>query len=130
MSDNPCIRCGACCAYFRVAFHWSEAEPFLGGQVPTGLTVKLDPHRLAMQGTEGGKPMRCVALEGQIGAEVRCGVYDQRPSPCRELLPDGQDGRPSEQCRKARAHFGLPPLQPTHTSDPQGPHGLPSPRSA
>ncbi|HOC10952.1 MAG TPA: YkgJ family cysteine cluster protein, partial [Thermomonas sp.] len=21
---HPCLSCGACCAYFRVSFHWSE----------------------------------------------------------------------------------------------------------
>lgn len=127
MSDTPCIHCGACCACYRVAFHWSEVEPFLGGCVPSELTVKLDPHRVAMRGTEGGRTVRCIALEGQIGAKVHCSIYAQRPSPCRELQPDGQAGRTSEQCRKARAHFGLPPLDPTHTHEP---HDLPTPRSA
>lgn len=130
MSDTPCLHCGACCAHFRVAFHWSEAEPFLGGRVPHELTVKLDPHRLAMRGTEGGQAVRCMALEGRIGEEVRCSVYAHRPSPCRELAPDGQDGRPNDQCRRARAHYGLPPLEPTHTHDPLGPQDLPTPRSA
>lgn len=23
---HPCLRCGACCAYFRVSFYWREAE--------------------------------------------------------------------------------------------------------
>ncbi|RBD00840.1 YkgJ family cysteine cluster protein, partial [Xanthomonas oryzae pv. oryzae] len=27
---HPCLTCGACCAYFRVSFHWSEADPALG----------------------------------------------------------------------------------------------------
>ncbi|RBD09468.1 YkgJ family cysteine cluster protein, partial [Xanthomonas oryzae pv. oryzae] len=26
---HPCLTCGACCAYFRVSFHWSEADPAL-----------------------------------------------------------------------------------------------------
>lgn len=126
MSDNPCIKCGACCACFRVAFHWSEAEPFLNGSGEglRELTVKLDRHRVAMRGTEGGQPIRCIALEGQVGTEVRCGVYAQRPSPCRELRPDGLDGRPSGQCRQARARFGLPPLPSAH---PQSPHESPAP---
>ena len=58
---HPCLRCGACCAHFRVAFHWSEAESFLGGEVPAELTVKLDPHRLVMRGTES-KPVGTVWL--------------------------------------------------------------------
>jgi hypothetical protein len=67
--EHPCLRCGACCAFFRVAFHWSEAEAFLGGKVPPELTEKLDPHRLAMRGTNAAQP-RCVALQGTVGEAV------------------------------------------------------------
>lgn len=106
-----CTNCGACCACFRVAFHWSEP-------VPAELTVKIDPHRLAMRGTEGAQPIRCVALQGEVGRVVLCTVYEQRPSPCRELMPDGQDGVANEQCRRARAQFGLPPLELSQLSSP------------
>lgn len=122
---TPCLSCGACCACYRVAFHWSEAETFLGGAVPAEMTVKLDPHRLAMRGTAGGREVRCAALSGSVGASVQCTIYAQRPSPCRDLQPDWQDGMPSEQCRKARARHGLPPLDPPHWEDPQGPRDLP-----
>ena len=27
---HPCLTCGACCAHFRVSFHWSEADPDQG----------------------------------------------------------------------------------------------------
>ncbi|WP_142908916.1 CxxCxxCC domain-containing protein, partial [Klebsiella pneumoniae] len=23
---NPCMTCGACCAFFRVSFYWAEAD--------------------------------------------------------------------------------------------------------
>ena len=23
---NPCIECGACCAYYRASFYWAEAD--------------------------------------------------------------------------------------------------------
>ncbi|MLR39642.1 YkgJ family cysteine cluster protein, partial [Salmonella enterica subsp. enterica] len=23
---NPCMTCGACCAYFRVSFYWAEGD--------------------------------------------------------------------------------------------------------
>ena len=39
--SHPCLTCGACCAFFRVSFHWSEADPALGGQVPFELTESL-----------------------------------------------------------------------------------------
>lgn len=112
---HPCLRCGACCAAFRVAFHWSETEPALGGAVPAELTAVLDPHRLAMRGTDARSP-HCVALEGRVGGPTHCRIYAQRPSPCRELLPAWENGQPSPQCDRARARHGLPPLQPGHWS--------------
>jgi Fe-S-cluster containining protein len=123
--STPCLNCGACCACYRVAFHWSEAEPFLGGTVPAEMAVKLDQHRLAMRGTESGREPRCAALSGTIGESVQCGIYALRPSPCRELQPDWQNGHSSDQCRRARARHGLPPLEPPNWEDPQGPRDLP-----
>lgn len=124
---NPCIACGACCAYYRVAFYWAEAEPFLGGRVPAPLTVKLDPHRLAMAGTLA-RPARCTALGGTIGEDVRCSIYAERPSPCRELRPAGLDGGASEQCDRARRAHGLPPLTADDWVDPLEPQGPPARR--
>jgi uncharacterized protein len=108
---HPCLRCGACCAYFRVAFHWSEAEAEMGGPVPPSLTEKLDPHRLVMRGTQAYQP-RCVALEGTIGVAARCGIHPQRPSVCREVPPSWEFGASSPQCDKGRIAHGLPPLTP------------------
>ena len=108
---NPCIECGACCAHFRVSFHWSESERFLGGTTPAELTTKIGPHRVAMQGT-GGTPPRCTALDGEIGRSVACRIYEQRPSPCREFQASWVDGVRSERCDAARAAHGLPPLKP------------------
>lgn len=105
---HPCLHCGACCAHFRVAFHWLEADPEHGGQVPAELTEPLDRHRLAMRGTQSRQP-RCVALAGPVGA-ARCAIYERRPGPCRALQPTGQDGLPSPQCDRARHAHGLAPL--------------------
>ena len=108
---NPCLACGACCAHFRVSFHWSETERFLGGRTPPELTTKVSPHRAAMRGTCGASP-RCVALEGEIGRAVRCTIYEVRPSPCREFAASWVDGKRSVRCDEARAAHGLPPLEP------------------
>lgn len=109
---HPCLRCGACCAYFRVAFHWSEADASLGGVVPPELAETLDPHRLVMRGTQASKP-RCVALQGTVGEAAHCGVYERRPSVCREVEPAWESGRPSAQCDKARLAHGMQPLTPS-----------------
>src|SRR5690606_12667348 len=37
---SPCLDCGACCAYYRVSFHWSEADPATGGETPAALVAK------------------------------------------------------------------------------------------
>lgn len=123
---HPCLSCGACCAHFRVAFHWSEAEPSLGGAVPPELTEKLDPHRLAMRGTKARQP-RCVALRGRVGEAVHCAIYARRPSPCVALAPAWEHGEPNPQCDRARAAHGLPPLTPDTWIDRDG--ETPRPRS-
>ncbi|MEW5892573.1 MAG: YkgJ family cysteine cluster protein [Pseudomonadota bacterium] len=112
--SNPCQQCGACCAYFRVSFYWSEAEPLLGGPVPPELTERVNAHYAAMRGT-ACRPARCVALEGEVGQAVHCGIYPQRPSPCRELEPWDAAGRPEAKCNRARAAHRLPPLKPRPT---------------
>lgn len=108
---HPCLRCGACCAHFRVSLHWSEAEPSLGGKVPRALTEQIDAHRLAMRGTWAAHP-HCIALQGAVGQAVHCGIYAQRPSVCHDVLPSWETGAASPQCDKARMAHGLAPLTP------------------
>jgi uncharacterized protein len=108
---NPCITCGACCAYFRASFYWSEADAAAGGITPPHLTTKLTPHHAVMSGTEK-QPPRCVALHGEIGTRVRCVIHALRPSPCREFQASWVDGVHNERCDRARAAHGLPPLSP------------------
>jgi len=93
-----CLACGACCAYFRVSFYWGEASA-LG--LPGRWTEKLTAHHSCMAGTSQREP-RCRALEGHVGLSVTCTVYEQRPSPCRELQPG------DEKCNRARERHGLP----------------------
>lgn len=88
--SHPCLRCGACCAVYRVAFHWLEVADVDG--VPEELTQPLDPHRLEMRKLSDG---RCVALSGTIGQEARCTMYGRRPSVCRELTPAWEDDGPA-----------------------------------
>ena len=106
---NPCTACGAYCAFYRVGFYWTEAEPFLGGTVPPSMTRKCGPHRVVMAGTDRSAP-RCVALAGTVGSDVACTIYADRPSPCRDLAPSWVDGTPSPQCDRARLAHGLKPL--------------------
>lgn len=97
---HPCLSCGACCASFRVDFSVHETED-LGGPVPQGLVVPVTDHVARMRGTDYARP-RCAALTGQVGVRASCGIYEWRPSPCREFEPG------SEACQRARARSGLP----------------------
>ncbi len=110
MSDNvnPCMTCGACCAHFRVSFYWAEAND-AGGAVPAELTEPLSLLMRNMRGTNARQP-RCVALQGEPGSCTSCGIYAQRPSPCREFAMSGENGIYNEACDRARARYGLPPL--------------------
>jgi uncharacterized protein len=112
---NPCITCGACCAHFRVSFHWSEADPAQDGIVPTELTQDVNQFRRCMKGTDQRQP-RCIALTGKIGGETICTIYENRPSPCRDF---GVQWTPEalyiveedlERCSRARETWGLPPI--------------------
>lgn len=99
-SDNPCLACGACCMSFRVSFYWGEADQ-LG--LPAALTEQVTPHIACMTGTNAAQPY-CAALGRGDAGPMACGVYAQRPSPCREV----QVG--DDKCMRARARHGLPAL--------------------
>lgn len=110
MDDElDCQRCGACCAVFRVSFYWGEADDAPGGRVPVALTRPVGALHRCMAGTEA-RPVRCIALRGEVGRAVACDIYAERPSTCRGVQPgDGQ-------CRKARAAHGLETGRPGLTS--------------
>ena len=103
-SEHPCLRCGACCAAYRVDFSNYEMQD-MGGTVPVGLAVEVNGHTWRMRGTDH-VPIRCAALVGKVGEHASCGIYEWRPNPCRELEP-GSYG-----CEKARARHGMEPLDP------------------
>lgn len=106
---NACLSCGACCAAFRVTFHRSELDCEPGGRVPERLADEETASLVRLRGTDYARP-RCIALVGKIGQEVRCGIYEHRPSPCREFAMRAGIGVFEEACNRARAQHGLPPL--------------------
>ena len=53
-----------------------------------------------MVGTNQQNP-RCIALQGKIGEQVSCGMYEQRSSSCKEVrIAD-------DQCNKARHAYNM-----------------------
>ena len=105
---SACTTCGACCASFRVDFSVSETLSE-GGSVPDGLWVPVTPGTCRMRGTDHARP-RCAALVGTVGMQAHCGIYEWRPSPCREFGLRAPMGLGDEACARARARHGLPPL--------------------
>ncbi len=100
---HPCLACGACCASFRVDFSVHETED-MGGRVPSGLAAQVNDSTCRMRGTDHSPP-RCAALTGKVGVKAACGIYEWRPSPCREFEAG------SHACDRARARHGLAPLE-------------------
>ena len=75
----------------------------MGGHVPAGLAVEVNGSTCRMRGTDH-VPIRCAALTGQVGEHALCGIYEWRPSPCREF----EEG--SDACHRARMRHQLPAL--------------------
>jgi Fe-S-cluster containining protein len=100
------LSCGACCASFRVDFSIHETQ-HAGGSVPDGLAVEVNSVLSRMRGIDHSPP-RCAALTGTLGSKVACGIYEWRPSPCREFEAG------SAACNAARARHGVAPLPEGH----------------
>lgn len=97
LEPSPCQSCGACCAHYRVSFYWQEA---VQRGLDEGMLVQVSPWQVCFRGTEV-KPVRCVNLEGEVGACVSCRIYEQRTTPCRSVEM-GDD-----KCLQARAAHGM-----------------------
>ncbi len=101
--SHPCLSCGACCASFRVDFSVHETQE-MGGDVPDGLAMPVTDSLRRLRGTDHVPP-RCAALSGRLGQQVACGIYEWRPSPCREFEAG------SDACQHARRRHGLAQLE-------------------
>ena len=106
---NPCQKCGACCATYKVVFPSSEVDDHEGGCVPHGYTVRFDAARSAMRGTTSFNK-RCAALEGIIGLSVTCAIYANRPSTCHNFKASWEGNTGNETCDRARNCYGLMPF--------------------
>jgi len=102
---SQCLICGACCACYRVSFYWAEASDATPGGVPVELTEDLSPFYRCMKGSNSKTP-RCIALEGEIGVNVRCTIHPLRPQVCRDTPAWFEPGDP-EKCLNARRAYGM-----------------------
>ena len=95
--ENPCVSCGACCAY-------SENWPRFSTEDDAAL--ELIPKELV---NARGSGMacdndRCAALKGRIGVATSCAIYAIRPEVCHTCMPGDAE------CAMARRKYGLPAL--------------------
>jgi uncharacterized protein len=103
-----CQACGACCCNTDE----NRAEKFVD-YVEVTRRSALARHssllrRLTVLNDKGerhmklrGADQRCVALEGRVGHQVSCAIYDLRPNACRRVQPG------SRECRRARRERGI-----------------------
>jgi len=103
-----CQACGACCCNTDE----NRAEKFVDYVEVTPRSA-LASHssllrRLTVLNEKGerhmklrGAEQRCVALEGDVGGQVSCAIYDLRPGACRRVQPG------SRECRRARRGRGI-----------------------
>ncbi|MBA3012715.1 MAG: YkgJ family cysteine cluster protein [Proteobacteria bacterium] len=103
---SPCERCGACCAFFRVSVPTAETNDAAGGLVPADMIFFSNSSQRCMKGTETTSP-RCIALEGNVGVRVKCTIYENRPSTCRNFSLSWEHNIGNRLCDKARGVFGL-----------------------
>lgn len=106
-----CLSCGACCSYYaqerRLIVADGIAEEFKhltrvvveDVEFEWGGNEKDTYHSetLAMQVTDTS----CVALQGEVGRDVRCGIYEGRPGACRVFDPG------SDFCLRIRKLFNV-----------------------
>jgi len=96
--ENPCVSCGACCAYSENWPRFSTEDDAALELIPA---VLVNTRQSGMR-CEGD---RCAALSGKVGVATSCTIYAVRPDVCRTCMPGDVE------CTIARKKFGLPALE-------------------
>ena len=104
-ADEPvpeCVTCGVCCdLYAVVPMDFPESER-LGEYIE--VTADGEPNvvidRLVKRDLTHG---RCSHLQGELGREIGCSVYERRPSVCRAFEAG------SDKCHEYRRMYGIDP---------------------
>lgn len=99
-----CVTCGACCAFLScVAVKPTDSTPAdfvweITNETRDGGAITVDRF---MRRT--GDEFACVALDGQLGEQVGCRIYPERPQVCREFEAG------SDKCRALRRAYQIEP---------------------
>jgi len=88
-----CQSCGACCSH-RWSWPLLKKDRSDAKNIPKELVREDYPLMKTINN-------RCVALSGEIGCNVSCNIYNDRPSACQKF----ESG--SDLCKEARANAGL-----------------------
>ena len=97
LSENPCVSCGACCAYSENWPRFSTEDDAALDLIPKAL-VNARSSGMRCEGD------RCAALSGKVGVATSCTIHAVRPEVCRTCMPGDVE------CTMARRKFGLPAL--------------------
>jgi Fe-S-cluster containining protein len=101
MADLNCQACGACCTG-AVSDDATGTMFFLPiselefRRLPKDVVCEVDPMGLGKAKSLAAVGRRCAALDGVVGMDVSCRVYEKRPKICR-VFPVG-----SKSCLAAR----------------------------
>lgn len=107
---HPCQKCGACCAIYRVSFWRSELSSGGNWKVPSQVVEDSGGSFVSLKGTTKTHRPACNSLQGKVGRQVGCAIYENRPSPCRNFEASYEDGYHRPRCDEARRGHGLKPL--------------------
>ena len=110
--EFDCQTCGACC----VSPYTGDAYVALDDDEATRLTLAQLPVILQRQGGEPPEVVSklgtklsanatnvCAAFGGIVGSTCFCGIYEERPTACRQFEVGGKA------CREARRSMGFAP---------------------
>ena len=95
----------------REEHEWAAGHIEGALHIPLGV-LPVRAHELAMRGTSQARP-HCIALDADIGHRSRCTIHARRPAACAQVPASWEFGAASDQCDRARAAHGLPPLVPS-----------------
>lgn len=103
-----CMSCGACCSFFTVQCTKKDLEKLTEAQVVR--KIIFFEKKVFMLGTERFK-QRCQFLDGNVGEQVKCTIYEQRPQACRDFHIQLANDKINQRCNKARAHHNLTKIE-------------------
>lgn len=99
-----CQTCGACCVFLLcVAVRPSDATPTAAYWDVTSDDDDADDKPMVVDRflRRDGATGACASLGGKLGESVACGIYEQRPQPCRDFEAG------SDKCHALRRAFGF-----------------------